>query len=106
MAQDVPAGADGGGEEVGLSVSEDREMRQLSWFSAAGSLSEASRARLQELRERDRRDEVRDARPDPSCAPGENPAPSRLEADRVASITCPNCGAVVPAGPGRSTAAV
>lgn len=52
-----------------LSRKEDNELRLLTWFELAGSLSEASERRIAELRARDRRDEVRDPRSDPASVP-------------------------------------
>ncbi len=84
-------------ESPGLSLAEDHELRQLTWFAKAGHLSERSLSRLCELHEKDRRVEVRSPRPDPSNPHDEEPA-SRLPPlglDRVATITCPNCGSLL-----------
>jgi hypothetical protein len=48
---------------------EDNELRLLTWFEMAGSISEATERRIAELRARDRRDEVRDPRSDPAEIP-------------------------------------
>lgn len=55
---------DGDGEpvEAGLSREEDDELRRLSFFSTVGALSEEKLNRFRELRERDRREEVRPPR--------------------------------------------
>ena len=83
-----------------LSLEEDHELRQLTWFSKVGHLSEASTARLAELQDRDRRTDVRDPRPDPSCEE-EEPTATRLpEPDRLSGSTCPNCGFILQDGPG------
>lgn len=84
-----------------LNALEDAELRQLTWFGLAGDLSEQSRERIEELRSRDRRDDVRDPRPDPISQESDGrryisdsgPDPSvddRPEANRMAS--CYNCG--------------
>ena len=81
----------------GLTPSEDQELRQLTWFSRVGNLSERSRARLADLVSRDRRSEVRDPRPNPA-AQIENGHPTSASApgpDRISSMTCPNCGFVI-----------
>ena len=74
-----------------LSAAEDVELRQLAWFSKAGQLSETSQARLLELRARDRRDTIRDPRPDPSGGRIEG-APSFGSDGAGRASTCPNCG--------------
>ncbi len=85
------------GGRPGLTPSEDRELRQLTWFSRAGQLSEKTLARLAYLMARDRRREVRDPRPDPSD-PGDddprNPLPPP-GLDRGGLMKCPNCGTVL-----------
>ena len=48
---------------------EDNELRLLTWFELAGSISEATEQRIAELRARDRRNEVRDPRSDPAEVP-------------------------------------
>jgi hypothetical protein len=80
----------------GLTSSEDRELRQLTWFSLTGSLSEKSKARILELAAKDRRSEVRNPRPDPSSYEEDDPTGRLFDArDRISSITCPKCGSVV-----------
>ena len=75
-----------------LTPAEDSELRQLTWFAKVGSLSENSRARLEELRARDRRDTVRDPRPDPGSQDAP-PLAARLTDDHpVESASCPKCG--------------
>ena len=79
-------------------MSEDRELRQLTWFAKAGDLSDRSRSRLCELHQKDRRVDVRMPRPDPSNPLDEEPA-SRLPPlgmDRAAAFACPNCGTLLP----------
>jgi hypothetical protein len=86
----------------GLTALEDLELRQLTWFSLVGDLSERAVARLRQLIRRDRREEVRDPRPNPS-APAEDEEPTTLpplDMDRISSITCPNCGALLPSQAG------
>jgi hypothetical protein len=92
----------------GLTTEEDNELRQLTWFSLVGHLSDASQARLLELRARDRRSKVRNPRPDPSVsrmgAPDLQAAPPPVvaEADTTpGNFVCPNCG-YVQRGPGLS----
>ena len=53
----------------GLGRDEDNELRLLTWFELAGSVSEATEQRIAELRNRDRREEVRDPRSDPGEVP-------------------------------------
>ena len=82
--------AESGSELPRLTRAEDAELRQLAWFAKAGQLSDKSQARLSELRARDRRDTIRDPRPDPTSginrsAIGFGPPPS-------APPVCPNCG--------------
>jgi hypothetical protein len=81
----------------GLTTVEDNELRQLTWFSSVGDLSDRAVGRLWQLIGRDRRGEVRDPRPNPS-GPEDDEMPTRLpplEMDRTASSTCPNCGALL-----------
>ncbi|HUJ66245.1 MAG TPA: hypothetical protein VLX59_11945 [Acidimicrobiales bacterium] len=82
--------------EPGLTPAEDYELRQLTWFSAVGDLSERAVGRLWQLIGRDRRTAVRNPRPNPSSPRDDEPStlPS-LEMDRTASMTCPNCGALL-----------
>lgn len=86
-----------------LSAAEDAELRQLAWFAKAGQLSEQSHARLVELRDRDRRDTIRDPRPDPGTGRLQ-PAPSFGSEPSGPASTCPNCGSgsLKPAGTSRS----
>lgn len=80
-----------------LTAAEDHELRQLTWFSRVGQLSERSAARLSELRERDKRTDVRDPRPNPASPEDDEPSSlPPLQMDRIASITCPNCGSILP----------
>ncbi len=80
-----------------LTPAEDHELRQLTWFSKVGQLSERSAARLSELMDRDRRNEVRDPKPNPSSPEDDEPSTlPPLQMDHVASITCPNCGSILP----------
>ena len=88
-------------DEPGLTTEEDNELRQLTWFSLVGHLSDGSQARLLELRAKDRRRKVRNPRPDPSASRmsiPDSPAPSREMASEQevspAYFTCPNCGFV------------
>lgn len=79
----------------GLTRSEDDELRQLTWFSKTGDVSERTTARVSELLGRDRRAEVRDPRPNPGGP--QDGEPTRLpanEMDGAAPMTCPNCGAI------------
>ena len=95
MPQDENTGEDPGDSDDGLTVVEDNELRQLTWFSSVGDLSDRAVTRLWQLIGRDRRAEVRDPRPNPSAPVDEDP-PSQLpplEMDRTALSTCPNCGA-------------
>jgi hypothetical protein len=79
-----------------LSPSEDDELRQLTWFSMVGQLSETAQERILELRARDRRSNVRNPRPDPSATrTADTPATAtgfeeRSEGSPV--LKCPNCG--------------
>jgi len=61
--------ADIDGDHRRVGRAEDNELRLLSWFELAGSISDATKQRIAELRARDRRDEVRDPRPDPANIP-------------------------------------
>ena len=74
-----------------LTAAEDSELRQLTWFAKVGSMSESSQARLLELRARDRRDTVRDPRPDPGSTDAP-PIGARFTADPVEPTSCPRCG--------------
>jgi hypothetical protein len=74
-----------------LSAAEDSELRQLTWFAQVGSLSEKSQCRLSELRARDRRETVRDPRPDPGSG-DVPPVVKRLSVDPVETTSCPRCG--------------
>ncbi len=79
-----------------LTPAEDHELRQLTWFSKVGQLSERSAARMSELMARDRRDEVRDPKPNPSSPEDDEPSTlPPLQMDHTASITCPNCGSIL-----------
>jgi hypothetical protein len=81
----------------GLTTSEDRELRQLTWFCRVGDLSEKAKARVFELLGRDRRAWVRDPRPNPSSpAADELTTLPPLQMDEIVSITCPSCGAILP----------
>jgi hypothetical protein len=82
----------------GLTAVEDSELRQLTWFSAVGDLSEKAVTRLWQLIGRDRRVAVRDPRPNPSTPEDDEPPTGLppLELDRTALHTCPNCGALLP----------
>ena len=85
-------------EDPRLTALEDAELRQLTWFGLAGDLSETSRDRITELRARDRREGVRDPRPDPLSQDSDgrryitesepNPDTDTSETD----ISCSNCG--------------
>jgi hypothetical protein len=74
-----------------LTSAEDSELRQLTWFAQVGSLSEKSQARLAELKARDRRETVRDPRPDPDSMDVQ-PLGAKLSVDAVESASCSNCG--------------
>lgn len=52
-----------------LGREEDNELRLLTWFKLVGNVSEISRRRIADLRARDRRNDVRDPRPDPANVP-------------------------------------
>jgi hypothetical protein len=87
--------------DLGLTADEDNELRQLTWFSLVGHLSDASQARLLELRAKDRRSKVRNPRPDPSASRMDVPeapaSPPRVVPDHQApqgNFICPNCGFV------------
>jgi hypothetical protein len=54
-------------EDEGLTKEEDNALRQLAFFEMAGDLSASARQRKQDLRNRDRRTDVRNPRPDPSA---------------------------------------
>ena len=83
-------------EHPRLTPAEDHELRQLTWFSKVGHLSEQSAARLADLMARDRRTEVRDPRPNPSGDGDELYGTTLPEPDRLAASTCPNCGFLLP----------
>jgi hypothetical protein len=98
MAPDATSDEETAGAPHGLTVGEDQELRQLTWFSAVGDLSDKAVARLWQLIGRDRRTAVRDPRPNPG-GPVEDDEPSRLPRlglDRSASLVCPNCGSLLP----------
>ena len=85
----------------GLTAEEDDELRQLTWFSMVGQLSDESEARLLELKGKDRRSNVRNPRPDPSVSrmgtpesPATPPVLVHEPGAAPASFTCPNCGFV------------
>jgi hypothetical protein len=79
-----------------MTPAEDHELRQLTWFSRAGSLSESAAERLAELVTRDRRADVRDARPNPSVPMDEESSTlPPLDMDWISSLSCPNCGSIV-----------
>lgn len=86
-------------DDRGLTAEEDNELRQLTWFSMVGQLSDTSHARLLELKGKDRRSNVRNPRPDPSVsrmgtpeAPTTPPVLVHEQGTATASFTCPNCG--------------
>jgi hypothetical protein len=100
--QDVTSDVDSG-----LSAAEDDELRQLTWFSMVGQLSDASNERILELRAKDRRAKVRNPRPDPAATRrlsvdtsmhSDTPLRSApLDAEPPVGpvqFTCPNCGFV------------
>ena len=98
-------------EDHGLTADEDNELRQLTWFSMVGQLSDTSRTRLLELKGKDRRTKVRNPRPDPSASRMGTPDSPTVPATLVhegnpttTSFTCPNCG-FVQRGNGVATAA-
>lgn len=86
--------------DCGLTPAEDNELRQLTWFSMVGQLSESSNERLLELRAKDRRTKVRNPRPDPSASRSSTDAPvppPKLDPQAhpaAGQFTCPNCGFV------------
>lgn len=83
-------------DQPALTPAEDHELRQLTWFSKVGQLSDRSAQRLSELSGRDRRNGVRDPRPNPSSPDDDQPSTlPPLEMDHVSSITCPNCGSIL-----------
>ena len=98
-------------DDHGLTAEEDNELRQLTWFSMVGQLSDTSETRLLELKAKDRRSKVRNPRPDPSVSrmgvPESPTMPAALvhePAAPAASFTCPNCGFVQRGTPGTSAA--
>src|SRR5690349_3829211 len=96
-------GAPGGESGAGLprlSPAEDAELRQLAWFSRAGQLSEKSQARLSDLKARDRRNTIRDPRPDPTS--GGSGIATRFDSAPASARVCPNCGSGVVRPGGRS----
>lgn len=98
MAPDATSDEGEAGSYQGLTTLEDHELRQLTWFSAVGDLSERAVARLWQLIGRDRRTAVRDPRPNPS-APTKDDEPTRLPPlglDRSSLVVCPNCGSLLP----------
>jgi hypothetical protein len=98
MASDATTDEEAAGSFRGLSAREDHELRQLTWFSAVGDLSDKAVSRLWQLIGRDRRTAVREPRPNPS-APSDDDEPSRLPPlgpDRGSSLVCPNCGSLLP----------
>lgn len=104
----TPLSLESAPHEPGLSPEEDNELRQLTWFSLVGQLSDASQARMLELRAKDRRSKVRNPRPDPSASrmgtPESPSSPPRLNSDHesaTGNFVCPNCG-FVQRGPGLS----
>jgi hypothetical protein len=74
-----------------LTAAEDSELRQLTWFAQIGSLSDKSQARISELRARDRREIVRDPRPDPGSKEVALVG-ARLPSVPVETKSCPKCG--------------
>ncbi|HEX4862924.1 MAG TPA: hypothetical protein VFV02_02560 [Acidimicrobiales bacterium] len=86
--------------DSGLTAAEDDELRQLTWFSMVGQLSESSSERILELRAKDRRTKVRNPRPDPSASRTISDAavpPPKLDSGPQSApgqFTCPNCGFV------------
>ena len=80
----------------GLTISEDRELRQLTWFSQAGSVSDSSRARVLELTAKDRRREIREPRPNPGSDPEDDLTGSLFdEPEGTSSTYCPRCGSTL-----------
>lgn len=105
MAESKAATQDVASEvDCGLTPAEDDELRQLTWFSMVGQLSDSSNERILELRAKDRRSKVRNPRPDPVATrrlPVEPTVPAvpaaRLDSETAAGpvqFTCPNCGFV------------
>jgi hypothetical protein len=96
--------------DSGLTPAEDNELRQLTWFSMVGQLSESSNERILELRAKDRRTKVRNPRPDPSASRSSTDAPvppPKLDSQPQSvpgHFTCPNCGFVQRAQPPAPTA--
>jgi hypothetical protein len=82
--------AESASEPEGLNRSEDAELRQLGWFAKAGQLSERSNSRLSQLRAKDRRETIRDPRPDPTS--GSTPGAPRFGSTAAEPFVCPNCG--------------
>jgi hypothetical protein len=104
LAPDATTDEEAGSSYQGLTAREDHELRQLTWFSAVGDLSDKAVGRLWQLIGRDRRTAVRDPRPNPST-PEKDEEPSTLpplELDRSSSVQCPNCGALLPTQPSGS----
>jgi hypothetical protein len=98
LAPDATTDEEAAGRYSGLTAKEDHELRQLTWFSAVGDLSDKAVSRLWQLIGRDRRTAVRDPRPNPS-RPEEDEEPiltPPLQLDRSSSVVCPNCGALLP----------
>lgn len=95
------AGAQSDSDLPRLTRAEDAEMRQLAWFAKAGHLSERSQARLAELRARDRRETIRDPRPDPTS--GTAGSATRFLPASAVSSSCPNCGFGRPRSDGSSS---
>jgi hypothetical protein len=98
LAPDAISDEGAAASQHGLTSLEDRELRQLTWFSAVGDISDRAVGRLWALIGRDRRTAVRDPRPNPS-APAKDEEPTRLPPlglDRSSSVVCPNCGALLP----------
>lgn len=84
-----------------MTLLEDAELRQLTWFGLAGDLSDESQDRLDALRAKDRRAAVRDPRPDPMSQDNDgrsyirSPEPepnTEAECDARARLRCSNCG--------------
>jgi hypothetical protein len=85
--------------DEGLTSAEDDELRQLTWFSMVGQLSETAKERILELRAKDRRSRVRNPRPDPTASRGVDDDVRAVPVGAAAPespsvITCPNCGFV------------
>lgn len=79
------------GELPRMTSADDSELRQLTWFASFGQLSDESRARLADLKARDRRSRVRDARPDPITGQADEAGP-RLTPAVKRTTGCGNCG--------------